>query len=843
MTPKIRLTVVMTHPVQYYAPWFRYVAANCAAIDLTVVYATQPTPQQQGTGFGTAFAWDVPLLEGYRSVIVREARPDDDVGGTYRGLDVPEIGETILKTKPDVVLVPGWSSITLVRAIRVCRRAGIPLIYRGDSILQTPHRGWRKIARSLRARYFLWQYAGFLSVGTRSREYLRRHGVPATRIFASPHCIDNDFFASAATPHQSSESRRAIRAEWGLPEDAFVALFVGKVEEQKRLFDLIDAASRLGDKLALLVVGTGPLLDECRNEAERRGVTVVWTGFLNQSEIGRAYAAADCLVLPSQRETWGLVVNEALATGLPCVVSDAVGCAPDLISPGETGETFPVGDVDALAAALDRVRERTQEGHDWRPACRERAERLSFEQATVGLVAACEATAGRAVASRRNAGVDGVDLTDADCRSARVLAVCGGMVVVFGLERMTFEALRALRTGGGAVHCIVNEWENHRIVDLAERIGASWSIGRYGYAVRRTRNPIELLMTAFRVARTSVELCREVARFRPTHVLLPEYGSIIRNYPALLALRVCGIKTVLRLGNAPPEKLFYRRFFRWVVDPAVEHYVCVSEFVRDELIRYGIPRHKTSVIYNSLQIDREDKVDSRPQQRFQNRLIYVGQIIPEKNVRVLIEAIGLLRRRNVDVTLDIVGPFEGWTREGYREYREQFLARANEPDLRNCVRFLGRRNDVIDLMSAASLHVAPSSDEMGEGCPNVVLEAKSAGLPTVAFNLGPYPELIEHGETGWLCDDQNETSLADGIAAMLAEPERLMNLGDAARKSLRKFSRKRFSSRWIGLFSGNAESAAPETNDEKRSDDVFDHMSVSSFPHHRCDCISSGNNI
>ena len=106
----------------------------------------------------------------------------------------------------------------------------------------------------------------------------------------------------------------------------------------------------------------------CARSRPSFGVDLKLVGFLNQTELGEAYAIADCLVLPSDYpETWGLVVNEALATGLPCVVSDAVGCAPDLIRDGESGYVYPLGNVEALAAALAKVRWRKAEGYDWRP--------------------------------------------------------------------------------------------------------------------------------------------------------------------------------------------------------------------------------------------------------------------------------------------------------------------------------------------------------------------------------------------------------------------------------------------------------------------------------------------
>src|SRR5690606_29797429 len=124
---------------------------------------------------------------------------------------------------------------------------------------------------------------------------------------------------------------------------------------KKRPGDLVEAlaaARREDPGLHVLMVGSGVLEETLRRQAARLHVPVHFLGFRNQSELPSCYAAADCLVLPSDgRETWGLVVNEAMACGLPAIVSDAVGCADDLID-ADTGLTVPVGDTAALARAL-----------------------------------------------------------------------------------------------------------------------------------------------------------------------------------------------------------------------------------------------------------------------------------------------------------------------------------------------------------------------------------------------------------------------------------------------------------------------------------------------------------
>jgi glycosyltransferase involved in cell wall biosynthesis len=396
---RVRLTVVMTHPVQYYAPWFRYIAERGLDLDLTVLYAIAPTPEQQGVGFGGDLTWDVPLTEGYRCRVIGAAQGADVLRrDRFRGVDVPEIGRAIDDSRPDVVLVPGWHSITLLRATWHCFLRRVPVLYRGDSHLGTAPAGWRRLPWAARTWLLLRLYSGYLSVGRHALLYLRRFGVPPSRIFVSPHAVDNDFFASSASRHREAAARAAARASWGLGPSDFVVLFVGKLEAEKRLGDVIHAMAKLAPWASLLVVGSGESAGSWQSLAVRLGVRAGWAGFLNQSELGRAYAAADCLALPSERESWGLVVNEALATGLPCVVSDRVGCAPDLIGRGETGDIYPMGDVVALASALARVRGLGERGHDWTTACAARAAEHSFERATAGLREACLAvTASRDV--------------------------------------------------------------------------------------------------------------------------------------------------------------------------------------------------------------------------------------------------------------------------------------------------------------------------------------------------------------------------------------------------------------------------------------------------------------
>jgi FkbM family methyltransferase len=299
MTAPIRLTAVLTHPVQYYAPWFRYVASECPEIHLTVIYAVEPSPEQQGVGFAKAFSWDIPLTDGYNRLFIRKARAGENLhSSSFLGVNVPEIGTAIRGTRPDIVLVMGWYSITLLRALWSCRRMGLPVLYRGDTNLLSAPAGWTLPLWSLRTRLLLRMFSAYLSTGRRSRQYLRRFGVRDSLIFHTPHCVDNAFFAAAAAA--SRPHRAELRSSYGLAESDFVVLFAGKLDPGKRPLDAIHAVHRLGKHASLLVVGSGKMEQACRAEAESLGARVVFAGFLNQSQIGKAYAAADSCLLQAK---------------------------------------------------------------------------------------------------------------------------------------------------------------------------------------------------------------------------------------------------------------------------------------------------------------------------------------------------------------------------------------------------------------------------------------------------------------------------------------------------------------------------------------------------------------
>lgn len=380
-----RLFAVETHPIQYKAPLFRRLAAD-PRIDLTVLYAMLPDAAQQGAGFGVSFAWDVPLLDGYRYEVMenRAARPS---ATTFSGCDTPGLFRRLQKERPDAVLVNGWVAKTCLQALWACRRLGIPCLVRGEANRLRPRAAWKEILHGV----LLRQYTAFLAIGSANRDFYRHHHCREDRIFWSPYAVDNEYFAGQAA--RRADRRAEIRTAFGIPHGACVFLFVGKLEPKKHPGDLLAAVSLLPDELRtrshVLVAGDGELRNACETLARDRNLAVTFAGFLNQTQLPDAYAAADVLVLPSDAgETWGLVVNEAMASGLPAVVSRLAGCQADLIVEGQTGYSFAAGDVSGLAQVLSGYLREPGRALSQGEAARKFIQEFSHQRAADGIVAA-----------------------------------------------------------------------------------------------------------------------------------------------------------------------------------------------------------------------------------------------------------------------------------------------------------------------------------------------------------------------------------------------------------------------------------------------------------------------
>jgi glycosyltransferase involved in cell wall biosynthesis len=349
---KPRLAIVVSHPIQYQASWFRALAS---AVDLTVFFCHRQDGQGQAdAGFGVTFEWDVPLLDGYRHEWLTNVSAHPNVSA-FNGCDTPGIHAALAQGKFDACIVSGWYLRSYLQAIYACRRLRIPVFLRGDSHLGTKRSGLRSLVKYVPYRWLLRSVDGHLYVGRANREYLQHYGVPSERLQFVPHSVDNAFFREASTQARANGTADTLRHSIGVSGETVVVASIGKLLPGKRVSDLIKAlaaARNRGFPVHGLIIGSGPGQADLERLAGETAAPVTFLGFRNQTELPACLAASDLFAMPSESETWGLAVNEAMACGLPAVVSSAVGCGRDLVVEGRTGWTFPTADVAALTSVL-----------------------------------------------------------------------------------------------------------------------------------------------------------------------------------------------------------------------------------------------------------------------------------------------------------------------------------------------------------------------------------------------------------------------------------------------------------------------------------------------------------
>ena len=360
-----RLGVLASHPIQYQAPLYQELARR-GAVDLEVAFLSSNGAQPyHDPSFGVTLAWDIDLLGGYRSTVLAR-RPLTGKAAWLASL------RHWLRSR-DIVVLHGHADPDMLLAAATCRLLGVPYLLRGDSQAEPSASGWRRITRHLVAGPVVRAAAGALPIGQRNAAFYQRYGrIPH---YLAPYSVDNDRFQAMSEAARPAREERL--AALGLDPGRPTVIFSGKLIEQKRPLDLIHAIGRCGRSLNLLLLGDGPLRAEVQGYEGHLPVRCL--GFMNQAEVPEWYGCGDVLALPSGHEPWGLVVNEGMACGLVPVVSDAVGCAADLVE--GVGEIFPAGDIAALAAALTRA---SADAGDRRERVRGRVSRFTLAQTASG---------------------------------------------------------------------------------------------------------------------------------------------------------------------------------------------------------------------------------------------------------------------------------------------------------------------------------------------------------------------------------------------------------------------------------------------------------------------------
>jgi glycosyltransferase involved in cell wall biosynthesis len=390
----VRLAVVLSHPTQYYSPWFRWMRTH-TTLQFRVFYLWDfGITQSRDPNFGKSFKWDVDLLSGYDSEIVpnKSRRPGAE---HFFGFRNPGLTRRLAEWKPEALLLFGYKWESHMRVIAWAAFHRVPLIFRGDSHLLG--RGSPAPHVRLALRVLFSKFAAFLYVGAANREYFEAFGVPGRKLFFSPHSVNAELF----NPEEpgSREAAKRLRTRLGIQPGSKIVLFAGKLVPAKQPAELLEAFFTLNPpQTALVFVGDGSERERLGAISSERASTpggppVHFLPFANQSEMPSRYLLADLFVLPSRGiyETWGLAVNEAMHMGIPCLVSNLVGCQRDLVTQGETGWVFdasrPAALGSALSEALDALSSPTRQ-KEIRSAVGARISGYTYARTTEGLIQA-----------------------------------------------------------------------------------------------------------------------------------------------------------------------------------------------------------------------------------------------------------------------------------------------------------------------------------------------------------------------------------------------------------------------------------------------------------------------
>jgi glycosyltransferase involved in cell wall biosynthesis len=353
----LRVAVVSTHPTQHFGPLFRAIAES-QTVQLRVFYCSDLGARQYyDVGFDKKLQWDVDLLSGYDWEFLPLHRRPQKLG--FCETNNATVGEALAGFSPDLILLFGYGHVTTWRALLWARSNGVRVLVFCDSELKHTRSLWRIAIKQLVVRLFFSLVDGGLPIGDCNAEYFKHYGVPDDRLFWTAYPVNGRQLLVSSQPLE--DRRQAVRRKYGIAEDDFVFVSCGKYIPRKRHGDVLQAwkafPTHLKARSAVLLVGEGPERSNLERLAAQAGGRVALTGFVNQSEVGSYYAAADALVVASDFDAHPLVVTEALFFGLPIVASDMIGCIGehDTLREGQTGLVYRCGDIRHLAAAMERL--------------------------------------------------------------------------------------------------------------------------------------------------------------------------------------------------------------------------------------------------------------------------------------------------------------------------------------------------------------------------------------------------------------------------------------------------------------------------------------------------------
>ena len=356
MTKKTRILYVVSHAIQYQAPLLRLISKSPDIAIKAIFYGNITAQSNFDPGFGQAVQWDVPLLTGYAYQYLMQ-----DNKHTGRLQKLHTLWKIIDAREADVIWTHGYADLFTIAAICFAKLKGLKVFVRGESMIFPDQ---KKTTLKTRKRQYIFRWLDkcidkYLAIGTNNTNFYQTMGISQDKIAMCHYAVDNDFFREKYLT--AKEKIKTLKAKLNLDENRPIILYASKFITRKCPIDLLNAYARLsknGDEPNpyLLFIGNGEQYAAVKAQAAQyRWHSIQFLGFKNQSELPDYYTIADVFVLPSLHENWGLVINEAMNAQCAIIVSDHIGCAPDLVQHGVNGYVYPARDANTLAKYLQAV--------------------------------------------------------------------------------------------------------------------------------------------------------------------------------------------------------------------------------------------------------------------------------------------------------------------------------------------------------------------------------------------------------------------------------------------------------------------------------------------------------
>lgn len=347
---KKRIVWLASHPVHYRIPIYKEMSKFNDIAFKVLFYSDYGIGTHNEKEFAAKVDFGVSLLEGYEYKVLEKSSSEENTSSMNK-LSFSRLKKILIEENVDAIIVQGWNNVQTIKAIYVANQIGIKVFMQGEA---TDHfissMGVKRILRDLFLKNLLKKMNGFFAIGYQNTQFYLRRGIRSNQMSPALYCVDDKFFEMELSTSELDQTRRNIGIDSKLP----VILYVGKLSERKRVGDLLSAYFNLKEpRPYLLIAGSGEQESNLRKLSIEKNLSrVIFLGFKNQRELVNLYRIADIFVLPSVRETWGLVINEAMHSSCAIITNDQVGSAYDLVKNDINGYVYRAGEIADLTEAI-----------------------------------------------------------------------------------------------------------------------------------------------------------------------------------------------------------------------------------------------------------------------------------------------------------------------------------------------------------------------------------------------------------------------------------------------------------------------------------------------------------